>query len=65
MSEIRIRNNGPLLVKSTVALKDAEGNEYNLEGKDQYALCRCGKSATAPFCDGAHRDGFSSECSAT
>jgi len=58
-------NNGPLLVKGPVTLKDADGNAFDLGGKEQYALCRCGKADSKPFCDGSHRDGFQSECKAT
>ena len=25
------------------------------ETSEQFTLCRCGKSAQAPFCDGSHR----------
>ena len=36
----------------------ATGNEVQIE-KFPIALCRCGQSATKPFCDGAHsRCGF-------
>ena len=28
-----------------------------LEAGKNYAWCRCGQSATQPFCDGAHRGG--------
>jgi CDGSH-type Zn-finger protein len=29
-----------------------EGKQYSVQ--QQYALCRCGKSANKPFCDGTH-----------
>jgi CDGSH-type Zn-finger protein len=45
-------DNGPYLVQGTVTLLDAEGNTY--EVTDTIALCRCGLSATKPFCDGSH-----------
>lgn len=45
-------DNGPYLVEGSVALLDAEGNEY--EVSDKIALCRCGHSSTKPFCDGTH-----------
>lgn len=48
---IRIKNNGPLLVEGEFKLFDAEGNEVPIK---KAALCRCGGSATKPFCDGAH-----------
>ncbi len=60
MQEVRIkvRENGPYLVTGPVTLVDAEGNEYSLEG-ETFVLCRCGQSATKPFCDGTHRTNFS------
>jgi CDGSH-type Zn-finger protein len=46
-------DNGPYLVKGPVMLLDAEGNEFRVE-RTTVALCRCGGSATKPFCDGTH-----------
>ena len=45
-------DNGPYLVQGDVTLLDAEGNPYGIT--DKTALCRCGLSATKPFCDGSH-----------
>ena len=54
--DITVRPNGPLLVMGKgITLKDAEGKVYDLAGREQIALCRCGASAKKPFCDGAHR----------
>lgn len=57
MSEVSItvRDNGPLLVSGPVTLKDAEGNVFNLQGKETFALCRCGRTENRPFCDGQHK----------
>ncbi len=58
--EIKTRENGPYKVTGPVRLIDADGTEYVLgeQGKT-IALCRCGGSATKPFCDGTHsRIGF-------
>jgi CDGSH-type Zn-finger protein len=53
---IRCRENGPLVIRGPVKVLDHEGNEFALPvGKDALALCRCGRSATKPFCDGSHR----------
>lgn len=61
---IRVRANGPYLVKGPVRLVDVDGNEFTIEGAD-FVLCRCGHSATKPFCDGTHRRiGFQSVVSA-
>jgi CDGSH-type Zn-finger protein len=49
---LTLTDNGPYLVEGSVALLDAEGNQY--EVSDTIALCRCGHSSTKPFCDGAH-----------
>jgi CDGSH-type Zn-finger protein len=56
---IQISKNGPLLIKEEVKVIDmATGNEVTIE-KFPIALCRCGQSATKPFCDGTHsRCGF-------
>ncbi len=60
--KITIRKNGPYRVEAppgTVKLVDADGNEYDLQGKPAFSLCRCGGSVTKPFCDGTHsRIGF-------
>ena len=55
---IKVRENGPYLVRGLVTLIDADGNEYQVEG-DNFVLCRCGGSQTKPFCDGSHKlNGF-------
>jgi CDGSH-type Zn-finger protein len=52
---IAVRDNGPFLVSGPVSVTDSDGNEFNLNGKETIALCRCGASANRPFCDGAHK----------
>ncbi|MGV8082035.1 MAG: CDGSH iron-sulfur domain-containing protein [Coriobacteriia bacterium] len=69
--KIKITKDGPYLVSGDVPLTretilpDAEGEseswrvDSQVECGSRYALCRCGKSKTKPFCDGAHvREGF-------
>ena len=63
---VTISENGPYLVTGDVPLakqtitSDAKGgSETWQEGetiphRDTYALCRCGRSGTKPFCDGTH-----------
>ena len=64
--QIEVTKDGPYLVRGGPPLSEqwivtnAEGDslEYR-EGKRfpaqaQYALCRCGQSASKPFCDGTH-----------
>lgn len=58
MSEIKVLDNGPLLVTGETTLLDGEGNK--LEGKAQMYLCRCGLSTNKPFCNGAHKGKFES-----
>lgn len=60
---IRCRVDGPLVIEMPadappgVRVIDHEGGEFSLaDGKRAVALCRCGASATKPFCDGSHRD---------
>ena len=51
---IQIRNNGPLIVKGNVQLQDHDGRPVSHQ-EPVIALCRCGHSATKPYCDGAHK----------
>jgi CDGSH-type Zn-finger protein len=64
---IRCRENGPLVIKGPVRVLDHLGNEFVLPpGKDNVALCRCGRSKGKPFCDGSHREcGFQAGETAT
>jgi CDGSH-type Zn-finger protein len=62
---LRCREDGPLVVELPDAADgsapgfrviDHSGQEFQLpNGKRAVALCRCGHSASRPFCDGAHR----------
>lgn len=57
MSDVTIscRENGPFLVSGPCKVVDHLGNEFDLAGKETFALCRCGESKNRPFCDGAHK----------
>lgn len=66
-ASVTVAKNGPYLVKGGVPLKkevavsDKEGIPFKWEttgyypSMETYALCRCGKSRTMPFCDGTHK----------
>jgi CDGSH-type Zn-finger protein/truncated hemoglobin YjbI len=55
--QIQVMTNGPYLVTNPRALLDWLGRP--LPQRPQLALCRCGRSALKPLCDGAHaRNGF-------
>ena len=57
---IRPAPNGPLYVRG-VARVETEDGRVIAEGL-RMALCRCGATKNAPFCDGSHRAaGFSDE----
>ncbi|HEY7791273.1 MAG TPA: CDGSH iron-sulfur domain-containing protein [Vicinamibacterales bacterium] len=56
MAFIKVRKDGPYLVDvpEEVTLIDWDGKQYEITRRP-FALCRCGHSATKPFCDGTHR----------
>ena len=69
---IKILKNGPYLVTGGVPIEEkiivpkGEGYVYEagrpLPQRESYTLCRCGKTSTPPFCDGAHTaNGFRGE----
>jgi CDGSH-type Zn-finger protein len=43
---------GPLWVRGRIPVESSEGIAY--EVRNRVSLCRCGKSANKPFCDGEH-----------
>lgn len=65
---IIIVENGPYIVRGGIPLvekritRTSEGWQWaegrDLPQKDSYALCRCGKSKDAPFCDGSSHKRF-------
>ncbi|MGA9271058.1 MAG: (4Fe-4S)-binding protein [Lutimonas sp.] len=51
--EVEIMENGPILIKGKLNITHPSGA---VESKDKTtAFCRCGASASKPYCDGAHR----------
>jgi CDGSH-type Zn-finger protein len=53
---ITVRNDGSIRVEGDFEIKDQDGGTFGLAGRTKIGLCRCGHSATKPFCDGAHRN---------
>ena len=55
MADVRVKviKDGPYEVKGAVQLVDAKSGAFTLN-EDPIYLCRCGQSATKPFCDGTH-----------
>ncbi|MDP9793995.1 CDGSH-type Zn-finger protein [Catenuloplanes nepalensis] len=45
---------GPLLVRGDFELRTPDGEPIDA-GRTTVALCRCGRSAIKPFCDGTHK----------
>ncbi len=55
VSQILASKNGPYRMEGgKITTVDSAGNEVEIE-RPRVSLCRCGHSATKPFCDGAHR----------
>lgn len=56
--DVTPRPNGPLLIRGPIRVTKENGDVVE---KASCALCRCGATGTAPFCDGSHnRIGFRS-----
>lgn len=51
---VRVTPEGPLLVRGPLRLVDEQGREVCARRRVN-ALCRCGRSAVQPFCDGTHK----------
>jgi CDGSH-type Zn-finger protein len=45
---------GPIWVRGGVPVESSDGTTY--EVRNRVTLCRCGRSANKPFCDGSHEE---------
>lgn len=45
---------GPFLVRGATSITDESGHEHETT-RPVVAVCRCGKSARKPWCDGTHK----------
>jgi CDGSH-type Zn-finger protein len=52
--EIRVQQDGPLLITGGVTVKRADGQTFEM--RNRIALCRCGQSSNKPLCDGTHKE---------
>lgn len=57
-TRITILSNGSTRVEGDFEIVDAQGNPYDLGGREKVSLCRCGLSQKKPFCDGSHKGHF-------
>jgi CDGSH-type Zn-finger protein len=53
-ADIEICPGGPMLLRGKHVVRDAEGRTHRTTAPVS-AVCRCGKSASAPWCDGTHK----------
>lgn len=51
---VTVYPDGPLVVRGDFVVDDVDGRV--LERGRSVALCRCGRSALKPLCDGSHRN---------
>jgi len=54
-TKITVNTNGSIRVEGDFEIVDPQGNPFSLGGRTMVSLCRCGHSATKPFCDGTHK----------
>ena len=52
-TEVRILKNGPILIKGNFTFKDSAGKI--IQGEQELYICRCGGSASKPWCDDTHK----------
>jgi CDGSH-type Zn-finger protein len=53
-STITPYEDGPLIIRGDFQITTPDGTTIE-PGRATVALCRCGKSASKPFCDGTHK----------
>jgi len=60
-TKVTINSNGSVKLEGDFEIIDANNNSYGLQGRTVISLCRCGRSANKPFCDGSHKGNFEHE----
>ena len=50
---LALKPNGPIRVLGAIPIEDEDGAAYEM--RDRCSLCRCGRSAAMPLCDGSHK----------
>jgi CDGSH-type Zn-finger protein len=60
-TKVTINSNGSVKLEGDFEIIDASNNSYGLQGRTVISLCRCGRSANKPFCDGSHKGNFEHE----
>jgi hypothetical protein len=51
--EVRIQKDGPIMIKGIFSFRDSSGKIT--QGEQELYLCRCGGSASKPWCDDTHK----------
>ena len=54
-TKITVKNNGSIRIEGDFELFDQNGNKFDLAGRTNISLCRCGLSKDKPFCDSSHK----------
>jgi len=52
--QVELCPDGPMLVRGATEITAADGTVHTVE-RPVVAVCRCGGSARAPWCDGTHK----------
>ena len=52
-SSVTVYPDGPLVLRGDYELREVDGE--TITAGHTVALCRCGRSALKPFCDGSHK----------
>ena len=63
-TRLTVNSNGSTKIDGDFEIVDMLGNAYGLQGRTVVSLCRCGRSANKPFCDGSHKEHFEHEAKA-
>ena len=51
--KLKVLKNGPYILEGVQTAYGTDGEPISI--KEKLVLCRCGHSASKPFCDGSHK----------
>jgi hypothetical protein len=52
ITEVKLLENGPVIIKGNFRIIGTDGKE--MKQMKVVSICRCGRSAKIPYCDGSH-----------